>query len=116
MALHLTPDRIAAVYDCLRAFPPFNRWKLPRATEIEFGVTEHYDRHADVDIVRDWKRLRISVNRNGHFSTLVQSVAHEMVHLALHARGNKNWERHGDDFVTLADAVCKRFGWDPTVF
>jgi len=116
MSLHLTPERVAAVYECLREFPPFSGWRLPRVSEIEFGVTQHYDRHAEADIVRDWRRLRVSENRNGHFSTLAQSVAHEMVHIALHAAGVPGWETHGDAFQRRAEAVCRRFGWDVKVF
>ena len=116
MSLRLTPGRIAAVYECLREFPPFNRCKLPRATDLEFGVTEHYDRHADVDVVRDWKRLRVSSKYNGHFTSLAMTVAHEMVHLALHARGERGWETHGENFKALAAIVCRRFGWDAKVF
>lgn len=116
MSLALTPGRVAAVYECLREFPPLNRCRLPRATEIEFGVTEHVDQHADVDVVRDWKRLRVSSKMNGHFNTVAQSVAHEMVHLALHARGVRGWETHGADFQALARRVCRNFGWDLKVF
>ena len=116
MSLPLTPARIAAVYDCLREFPPFAGWRMPRTADVEFGVTQHHDQHADADVVQDWKRVRVSENRNGHFSTIAASVAHEMVHLALHAAGLPNWETHGDEFHRRAQRVCRLFGWDEKVF
>lgn len=116
MSLPLTPARIAAVYDCLREFPPFNRWKLPRTADVEFCVTQHADQHADAEIVRNWKRVRVSEKRNGHFNTIASSVAHEMVHLAMHAAGLPNWETHGAEFQRRALAVCRLFGWDEKVF
>lgn len=116
MSLPLTPERIAAVYECLREFPPFARWKLPPASSVEFVVTQHYDLHADTDVVRDWRRLRVSENKNGHFVTIAISVAHEMVHLALHAQGSPNWAAHGPEFQRAAKLVCRRFGWDEKVF
>lgn len=116
MSLPLTPERVAAVYECLREFPPFTGWRLPRPADMDFGVTQHLDLHADVDVIRDWRRLRISERRNGHFTTLAASVAHEMVHLALHRRGSPNWATHGAEFQRLAARVCARFGWDEKAF
>jgi len=50
--LPLTPQMCAAVYDCLREFPPFSRWKLPPADEIEFRCTARNDCTADL-----WRAL-----------------------------------------------------------
>src|ERR1700733_10737032 len=33
-----TPHQAAAIYDCMREFPPFRQWKLPPAEEVTFTV------------------------------------------------------------------------------
>lgn len=116
MSLALTPERVAAVYECLREFQPFAGWRMPRVADLEFAVTRHVDRHADTDAVRDWKRLRVSSATNGHFSSISAAVAHEMVHIALHVAGSANWANHGPEFKRYATRVCRAFGWDEKNF
>lgn len=115
MTLPLTPQRIAATYECLRSFPPFCRWKLPPADQVSFAVlqTTHLAADYQPDVV---DRIRISAGRNGLFNTLASSVAHEMIHQRLKHRGLKNWHAHGAEFQRIAKAVCARFGWDPKIF
>lgn len=116
MSLALTPARLAAVYDCLLEFPPFNRWKLPRTATIEFGVTQTPHDAADTTVSKDWHRLRVSAKNNGHFDTVAASVAHEMIHLALYVAGMPNWHTHSEEFNRRARRVCRLFGWDEKVF
>jgi hypothetical protein len=109
MTLPLTPQRLAATYECLRVFPPFNRWKLPPASEVRFHVTRHKDRQAD--FYHDGRdHIRVSAHFVGRFDALAQAIAHEMVHQ--HVGGYT----HGSEFKRAARSICRRFGWDEKLF
>lgn len=118
--LPLTPDMVAAVYECLRQFPPFSSWKLPPAEEVEFrvhnqpntmGEYTRYARTADHIVI-------VSSLTIGHFATLASVVAHEMVHLkqALDKTEPKRAGGHNAEFRRLAKQVCKIHGWDYKAF
>lgn len=118
--LPLTPDMVAAVYECLRQFPPFSSWKLPPAEEVEFRVSNQpnsmgeYTRYArTVDHIVIVSSLTI-----GHFATLASVVAHEMVHLkqALDGTEPSRAGGHNAEFRRLAKQVCKIHGWDCKAF
>lgn len=121
MSLPLTSDRLAAIYEALRAFPPFSRWNLPHADSVEFHVTRHRDRFAD------WSRytrgpkkgthiIRVSSSRHDHFEGLVMTVAHEMIHAAQAIAGTATNAEHNSDFLRRAVFICRRFGWDRVAF
>lgn len=119
MSLALTPARLAAIYDCLRLFPPFNRLQIPPASSVHFLVSRTnahsaaYTRYSGTDE----HIIEVSEKRNGHFDTVASSVAHEMIHLSQRTRRTEtpNTE-HNAEFHQLAKLVCKRFGWDEKIF
>jgi hypothetical protein len=83
MSLPLTPQRLAAVYELLRAFPPFNRWGLPTGAEVKFRLlrTKRWD--ADWWIEGGRHHIRLSEERAGHLDTVAMAIAHEMLHVVL---------------------------------
>ena len=118
--LPLTPDMVAALYECLRQFPPFKRWKLPPADEIEFRVNNQRDsmggytrycRSADHIVI-------VSALTIGHFATLACVVSHEMVHLkqAIDKTEPKRAGGHNTEFRRLSKQVCEIHGWDYKAF
>lgn len=119
MTLALTPHRIASVYECLTAFPPYSRMRLPAPPSIEFRVSKAsrhdalYNRYSRTDK----PIMEISERRVGHFDTLAVCVAHEMIHLY---QDKANTEtpgvQHNAEFVSIAGRVCRTFGWDPLQF
>ena len=120
MSLPLTPDRLESMYDCLRSFPPFCKWGLPLGKDIKsFRVTKHKDQegHYTRYVGTDKHIISISANRIGHFNSLAQVMAHEMIHLK---QGICKTETpnaiHNAEFVRLSLSVCKRFGWDEKTF
>src|ERR1700688_4255822 len=78
-----TPAMVAAIYECLRQFPPFIAWKLPSSEEVEFRVSNHPNTMGEYTrYVRSTEQIIIvSSLMIGHFSTLAIVVSHEMVHL-----------------------------------
>ena len=119
MALSLTPHMLVAAYEYLRTTPPFRGWKLPEADDIEFQVTGHSDRegHYTRWIGTDHHFICISGKRIAFTDSLMQAMAHEMIHLrqALARTETPNTE-HNSEFKTIARRACAVHGWDPYVF
>jgi hypothetical protein len=114
MSLRLTPELIAAFYDALRLAEPFRAWKLPPSGECRFKVNRNPKVCADFAVVNGVPTYRISALRNGHLSTALSSVCHEM----LHHRQAQTCDRevHGPRFQKMAAKVCAVFGFDPKMF
>jgi hypothetical protein len=119
MALHITPQMLAAAYDFLCTTPPFRGWSMPHSDLIEFRVTAdatehgHYNRFAGTD--HHW--IAISSRSNGYTGTVIMFLAHEMIHL--HQALKKLETRraiHNADFHRKAKTVCAAHGWDLKLF
>lgn len=123
MSFPLTPLLIVSMYSMLRDCPPFRGWKLPEADDIEFRTSRRKDAHGEhIEKTPPTRGARytimVSTEKNGHLNTILQSLAHEMVHLAQAiARVPRRYEAHDNqDFVRRARQVCKTFGWDWRAF
>jgi hypothetical protein len=119
LSLPLTPIRIAVVYECLRAFPPFCRLSLPPAHQVTFQVSRSKDRfgHYTRYTGTDKHFIVVSTRMHGHFDTLAQTVAHEMIHLHQGvAKTETSGVMHNAEFRRIAGRVCKQFGWDASPF
>lgn len=113
--MHLTPDILAATYDWLRALPPFRRWGLPPADEVEFHVIRSSKVFADCRVMTDRKvRIRVSGNNLAHTATLARVMAHEMCHVRADYQGERT--QHGRLWRRAADQVCRQHGFDPKEF
>lgn len=120
MTLPLTPDMLAGAYEFLRATPPFNKWRLPHADDVEFHVIRDAHCRGDYqhDKTKDTHRIRISSRSgNGYTASLLATVAHEMVHAAEHRYApDRRHGEHGARFKRMAARVCKFHGFDPKEF
>ena len=117
--LPLRPEHCAAVYDCLRAFPPFSRWKLPESDEIEFVVNLDPKVYGTCEFYPSSGRatIKVSAANVGHWNTLGMYMAHEMIHLYQYRQGiSRHDVEHDADFRRRAKAICRRFGWDAKAF
>ena len=116
----MTPEGLQAMYDCIRAFPPFSRWKLPEGKDIhQFRVTRHIGEqgHYTRYIGTDKHIIAVSSRNIGHFNSLAQVMAHEIIHLK---QGIDKTETpgtvHNADFRKKAVSICREFGWDFKTF
>lgn len=116
MPLHVTPQRVAAVYDCLREFPPFCRWNLPVSDEVEFHVGTQKDAFAIYHRLGDQHALTISMRLVRDWPTLVETTAHEMIHLYQARAGTETRVEHNREWHRLAAQVCDAFGWRKETF
>ncbi len=113
----LTPDILVGAYEFLRQTPPFKRWKLPHADEVEFAVThQRGQQETGACFVLGDGRQRISLSAKAisHTHTLVAVMAHEMVHLYCNMMGVR--AEHGREFRECAEQVCSHHGFDPGAF
>lgn len=115
MSLPLTPTVLEAAYEFLRALPPFKRWRLPHADEIEFQVTRHADRQGHCKTIGDRHTIAVSERKIGHTASLIELMAHEMVHVHCHRLGDRRAE-HSALFRRHAATVCRIHGFDPKTF
>lgn len=110
--MHLTPSMLEAAYEYLRTTPPFNRWKLPHADEIEFAITRHRDRRGDCRAEpRVSARIRISTYYIYTTDELMAVMAHEMCHL--HVTSGPD---HGSGWRAAARSTCNQHGWELDTF
>jgi hypothetical protein len=119
VSLRLTPDILAAAYEYLRATPPFRGWRLPHADEIGFTVSRHRDRHSHlIGYVRSTEaEIAVSEMVVGSSLTLIEAMAHEMVHLKQHLRRSETSKTaHNAEFRRLAALVCRHHHFDPKTF
>lgn len=113
--LHLTPEMVEAAYELLRATRPFRRWRLPPADEVEFHI-RHFAHHADcAKHVSGRFTIRVSSRLHGRLDHLVETVAHEMVHIQQDHVAPREGS-HGRAFHRLAAQVCRHHGFDPQRF
>lgn len=111
----ITPERLRAIYDCLRHFPPFARWNLPPGELVRFRVTRHTDRegHYTRTIRGDDYKIAVSELKVGHFSSVVEVVAHEMIHLYQDITKTETPNTvHNSEFKRHSRNICRMFGWD----
>lgn len=113
--MHLTPTILRESYRFLCSTPPFNRWRMPDADEIEFHVTKARTTTADCNTTKAGKHtVRVSAALVGRTYVLLQAMAHEMCHVYCDRRGVR--AHHGRDFQRCAALVCKQHGFDPKIF
>jgi len=117
MSLPLTPDVLEAAYNYLRTCPPIRTWKLPEADAVEFHVSAAKDREGDWEVKNGRHSLRISWRTIGQTDSLMQVMAHEMVHMFQHISKSETANVvHNMRFKQLARMVCRVHGWDAKKF
>lgn len=111
MSLRLTPEMLVGAYEFLRTTPPFRRWHLPHADEIEFHLIRDRRRYAEYCGV---ERHRIGVNHLfvSRGDSLLMHMAHEMVHLRQKIEGSETAAQHNARFRVLARSVCRHHDFE----
>jgi hypothetical protein len=113
MAVKITPDILRHAFEFLAATEPFCRWSLPDADDVDFRV----GRSQTVFGWMDWatgKRPVICLSQPLHYHTnsIMETMAHEMIHLYLRDVKADKGAPHGAPFRKLAAQVCRVHGWD----
>lgn len=110
--MRLTPAILRSTYAFVRSTLPFSRWHLPEADEVEFHVLRKTDVMGDCFVNPDI--IRLSERRMSFTAKIVETMAHEMVHLYIDRhRLAPAASNHGAEFRRRWRQVCKHHGFDP---
>lgn len=118
-SLSLNPEVLAAAYDYLVATQPFAGWNLPDSDDVKFRVVR--SRKMFAQYVYDGSHtIEVSSATVGHTKTLMETMAHEILHMHLRLTGmesrSKSEDVHNMPFRKLAAKVCQIHGFDPKAF
>lgn len=117
MTVPLTSELLQAAYDMLRATPPFNTWNMPEGEDVIFKISKDAGLRGDYRCdARRRHNIRVSAASIGHLNSLVEVMAHEMIHLHEEATGMVRKSQHSAAFRKMALQVCKIHGFDPKLF
>ena len=112
--LQINRKTMVAVYEMLCEFPPYNRWQLPKSKDVKFEAKIIKEAYGYYD--SDPHTIIISKNLNPTLHDLVNTMAHEMVHMRLNDSGFKSWDLHSFKFKKVAKQVCDRLGFNEKEF
>lgn len=112
-----SPAMLEACYDFLREADPFHRWKLPDGETIEFHVIRSNRFRGWHEFDGESHKVGISDRWHSHTASIVETMAHEMIHIRQAIRGTttKNTQ-HNAEFHRIADRVCRIHGFDRKAF
>ena len=120
MTLPLTPDMLEAAYNYLKVTPPFNRWKLPDTDDVSFKLSKSQKEFANYQWDGKNHTITVSILSVGHTATLLQYMAHEVIHMFLEEKGLESKtggpDVHNLHFKKFALQVCGYHGFDPKAF
>ena len=108
--MKLTKRHLASMYNMLAIMPPFDRFKLASDARMEF-VVNRASMSAGL-YEPDPHTISISKINNKHYHDVLQTMAHEMVHLALERQGRPDHHNHCSEFNALGAEVCDLWGWN----
>jgi SprT-like family len=117
VTLPINADVLRGCYNFLNETEPFRRWNLPDGEDVRFVVTRSRSNAGRHWTENDKHIIEISGALLGHTHSLIEIMAHEMVHA--HERRNKGASscgEHGASFKRWAGAVCRYHGFDPKYF
>jgi hypothetical protein len=109
MNLRLTPEMLAAMWDCLRQLPPFDAWRLPSSDHVEFRAPRRHDVFGEF---RAPNIVVVSSALHGRFNTAFQTLSHEAIHFVQYLDKTESKSQHNADFCRRARSVCRIFGYD----
>jgi hypothetical protein len=118
--LHLTPEALENAYEYLRSTLPFRRMNLPHADEMMFRVMGARDRFGHfkgrIKDNSDLNEIALSQAKVRSTAMLMETMAHEMIHLHQHEKGSCTRGVHNAHFRRTAARVCRIHGFDPDTF
>lgn len=112
--MHIAPEMLEAAYSYLLTTPPFRRWKLPPADEVEFRVVRHPDRRGWHKVDNGRHIICLSDRCIGRTDSLMATMAHEIIHMHGDRKGIRS--AHGAWFKRQAAMACRQHGFDPLLF
>lgn len=107
--MKLTALDLVCAYNYLNSHPPFTKWNLPSHDRIRFVVKRSLMQMGEYDV--DPHTIIVSSKTNENLQQVLETVAHEMVHMACEIKDYYKHPDHDYHFQRLAKQVCRQFGW-----
>lgn len=99
---------LRAAYQLLKV-TTFKDVKLPTASRVTFRAAKLKKYHA----LYEWPEHVMTVNVDTEaLSDMLKIVAHEMIHIALEHNAKCDHDHHDENFIEMADQVCRDLKWD----
>lgn len=111
MKTTLTSENLGHLYDMACKLPPFNKFKMPKSSRVKFKVIKNLDIYGCFDEIE--LEIQISSNACGHFTTILQTLLHEMAHLALYIKKDPKFDLHEESFLKLKAVYSEVYNLDP---
>ena len=106
--LKLTIKQLRVGYDYLCATVPMFK-SMPPESRICFKITNATMTCGMYE--PDPHRIAVSRKTNANHTSVLQTLAHEMLHAHLEIKGRGGHENHNGDWSKYAALVCDTFGW-----
>lgn len=110
--MQLTVPMLRHTYAMLRESAPMRRWGLPKSEGVEFKITRSALEYGSYR--SNPHEISISRCMVKSVGLLVETMAHEMIHVRQQIAGAKRVADgtlgHGDDFRRMALQTCERLG------
>jgi galactose-1-phosphate uridylyltransferase len=113
--MKLSPQHLACLYDAFRQLPPFDKWNMPESKWVSFETPARRDVMGEF-IEGDVHKIKISTVTQEHTFIVVQTLVHEMIHMAQAIAKTQSPAQHNADFRKRARQVCRMHGWDYKFF
>ena len=107
----LTKKNLEILYNMACQMAPFNTLPMPKSYKVKFKVIKNPNIYGCFD--EHEMEIQISSNACGHFTTIFQTLLHEMVHLALYVRGDDDFHEHGPKFLRIKNVYSELYNFDP---
>jgi predicted SprT family Zn-dependent metalloprotease len=107
----LTSQNLAHLYDMACKLPPFNKFKMPSSKKVTFRVIKNPEIYGCFDEVE--MEIQISSHACGHFTTIFQTLLHEMTHLALYIKKDPKFDLHEESFLKIKHIYSEVYNLDP---
>lgn len=116
--MKLTPDLLASAYNMLRETAPFDKWNLPDADDVRFRILKTKRLYGDAGMRAGQWTIRLSEGKHTRLGRVLETMAHEMIHVHLREIGcHSDSRHHGPAFNACADQVCaEHLEFDPVIF
>lgn len=112
----ITEDNIAALYAAFVHFPPFDNYKFPPPSKVDFVIVNNIDLYGEYQPCEsgDPHIITISKGKCSHIDTVIKTLMHEMIHMALYLDAPRSdYHSHKGRFNKLQKQVAKIYGFDP---
>lgn len=108
----VTEESLRAAYQLLKV-TAFKNIKLPSAKRVTFKPARLKKYHA----LYEWPEHIMTVNvATESMSDMLKIVAHEMIHAALEQNAVCDHDQHDENFIEMANLICREMKWDGGVF